>query len=442
MLIDIPLLVRILDGGTTLWPRVHNRVQSDNPPYTASFVHNIPGPAQGAVADCLWWPPVIPPLEELPAHARVRAHQVAGDSETGSPPLSPSSSDNGRRGVPDLGCEMQEPAVTVMLFIPGNPGLVQFYQNFLHTIHTAHPNLGILAHGHLGHSPRLNRSGEAGNISGQTASLGIQISSVIEAYDAIVDEYRDIGGCKVVLCGHSIGAWIATQVMRARPDAIDGAFLLFPTLSDLAATPNGQKLRVVLARPTAYILTALSYIISIILYPSWLLGLIGLFYGTWPLNQQYVLRSFLRSPRAVFSALTMGGEEMKIVLSLEAPTSLSRSSVVAPVADILRHEAKRIWVYFGDGDDWLTERGAKEVFSLLRQNGGALSDGEVGRKRSKGKFHRSSKAGSRGRPWWQGVSGEVVFGTDIPHDFCINHDVVIGQLCSKWLADGGLVVPS
>lgn len=29
-----------------------------------------------------------------------------------------------------------------------------------------------------------------------------------------------------------------------RPDAVDGAFLLFPTLSDIALTPNGKKLTV------------------------------------------------------------------------------------------------------------------------------------------------------------------------------------------------------
>lgn len=34
------------------------------------------------------------------------------------------------------------------------------------------------------------------------------------------------------------------QVMKARPDAIDGAFLLFPTLSDIASTPSGLALRV------------------------------------------------------------------------------------------------------------------------------------------------------------------------------------------------------
>ena len=32
--------------------------------------------------------------------------------------------------------------------------------------------------------------------------------------------------------------------MKARPDAVDGALMLFPTLCDIAQTPNGRRLRV------------------------------------------------------------------------------------------------------------------------------------------------------------------------------------------------------
>lgn len=97
--------------------------------------------------------------------------------------------------------------------LPGNPGLVSFYQTFLDIVHKAHPSLGILAHAHLGHASRLkDLPGKSGNISRASAPLVVQVASAIEAYDALVDEYRDVGGCKIVLCGHSVGAWIATQV--------------------------------------------------------------------------------------------------------------------------------------------------------------------------------------------------------------------------------------
>jgi pimeloyl-ACP methyl ester carboxylesterase len=98
----------------------------------------------------------------------------------------------------------------------GNPGIVSFYRGFLDFIHRAHPSLGILAHSHLGHSPRLGRLPPtgAGAISRDAAGLEVQVQATIEVYDALMNEYRDVGGCKVILVGHSIGAWIATQARK------------------------------------------------------------------------------------------------------------------------------------------------------------------------------------------------------------------------------------
>lgn len=97
----------------------------------------------------------------------------------------------------------------------GNPGLISFYQNFLDIIHKAHPSLGILAHAHLGHAPRLKQlSCGHGPVSKECEELSVLVQSAAEAYDALVNEYRDVGGCKIILCGHSIGAWVATQVSR------------------------------------------------------------------------------------------------------------------------------------------------------------------------------------------------------------------------------------
>lgn len=103
--------------------------------------------------------------------------------------------------------------IGALVWTIGNPGLISFYQNCLDIIHKAHPSLGILAHAHLGHAPRLTQlpCGH-GPISKECEELSVQVEGVIEAYDALVDEYRDVGGCKIILCGHSIGAWVATQV--------------------------------------------------------------------------------------------------------------------------------------------------------------------------------------------------------------------------------------
>lgn len=82
--------------------------------------------------------------------------------------------------------------------------------------------MGILAKSHLGHSPRLNKKeepGGAGDISVSSAALNVQVDSVIEVVDRVREEYEGIfqlrergGKLKVVLVGHSVGAWIITRV--------------------------------------------------------------------------------------------------------------------------------------------------------------------------------------------------------------------------------------
>lgn len=89
-------------------------------------MHTIPGPAKNVVADCLWWPPIIPALDDLPTHSRIaRLNGLSSaDSEDNLPSPLEKQDEDGFSMVDDptkdrVEEEIQEPAVTVMLFIPG-----------------------------------------------------------------------------------------------------------------------------------------------------------------------------------------------------------------------------------------------------------------------------------------------------------------------------------
>ena len=85
----------------------------------------------------------------------------------------------------------------------GNPGLLDFYVPFLSELHRGlrDDGLAILGHAHLGHTPRLNVENPRGLLH--------QVEAALEAFDAIKTCWPDV---KVVLVGHSVGSWIATQV--------------------------------------------------------------------------------------------------------------------------------------------------------------------------------------------------------------------------------------
>lgn len=91
----------------------------------------------------------------------------------------------------------------------GNPGLVEFYTEFLEHLHHAFNKVGtrlaILVRGHIGHAPSLPTESGAWKVG-----LDPQVTSAIELYDSARDFFGP--NTKIVLAGHSVGSWIVTRV--------------------------------------------------------------------------------------------------------------------------------------------------------------------------------------------------------------------------------------
>ena len=96
---------------------------------------------------------------------------------------------------------------TVILFVPGNPGLATFYTEYLSELHSRSPNLAILAHSHLAHTPKV--IDQSVFTSPGSVGLSVQLKSAIEALDAIKQTLQPKN---IVLVGHSLGGWLCLQV--------------------------------------------------------------------------------------------------------------------------------------------------------------------------------------------------------------------------------------
>ncbi|KAG9049705.1 hypothetical protein FS837_009350 [Tulasnella sp. UAMH 9824] len=180
-----------------------------------------------------------------------------------------------------------------------NPGQVTYFIYFLDYLHKLHPELGILAKAHLGHTP-----GYCKTPSEEHYGLPSQVDSAMETVRSLKQAYPH---AKIVL------------VLQARPEETEAAFLLMPSLSNLATTPNGLKLAVLLE---------------------------------WPDQQLDVVKGMLRSPAAVTSALRMARDEMASVKDLEAP--------------LLKKHSEKIHLYCASKDDWV----GKEKEGVIAALGG------------------------------------------------------------------------
>ncbi|KAL4241821.1 AB hydrolase superfamily protein [Abortiporus biennis] len=261
---------------------------------------------------------------------------------------------------------------TILIFVPGNPGLLNFYIPFLASVHNkSNHTLPILAHSHLGHTPGLG-TGSSEDTSRLSLGLIAQVESLLELIDAVKSVYS-----KVIIAGHSVGCWLTMQVLKERPELIQSIILLFPTISHIKSTPNGQNLARLFKPPFPSIISAASSLTRLI--PS---GLLSLMFSHWPPEQVLVLRSLLNSPSCIYASLTMAHDEMETIQDLDV--------------DTLRRYHHRIHLYFAEFDDWVGKE-KKEILRAFNPDEDAV---------------------------------KIVHGRqDIPHAFCINHGEELASQC-------------
>lgn len=148
----------------------------------------------------------------------------------------------------------------LIYFIPGNPGLIEYYTPFLSSLRnlvngaesqqTAYDIYGrnLLGFVDEEHEP-FGPGREPWDLNGQIEGIGQDVASRRcpdgRPYD------------KVILMGHSVGAYIAVEIFSRHTSNLDRnphlnmehGFLLFPTLTSIALSPSGKRAGTLLAVP-------------------------------------------------------------------------------------------------------------------------------------------------------------------------------------------------
>lgn len=93
------------------------------------------------------------------------------------------------------------------------------------------------------------------------------------------------------------------------------------------------------------ILSSLSYIARIL--PT---SLVRFLFSKWPRDQLYILRSLICSPGAAHASLTMAHDEMLTIKSLDVA--------------VLSREARKLWIYYAELDDWVANGRADVIWAL------------------------------------------------------------------------------
>ncbi|KAL8571813.1 hypothetical protein ACOMHN_053971 [Nucella lapillus] len=126
----------------------------------------------------------------------------------------------------------------LFLIIPGNPGIPEYYQQFMHTLwEKSEGKIPVWCVSHAGHVTGPKHAGLGWTDIGPAYSLQGQILHKVHFIQDHVPS--DV---TLILIGHSIGCYIILNLLPHLPThpTILRCFMLFPTIERMALTPNGK----------------------------------------------------------------------------------------------------------------------------------------------------------------------------------------------------------
>ncbi|KAI8868417.1 ARM repeat-containing protein [Ramicandelaber brevisporus] len=314
----------------------------------------------------------------------------------------------------------------VVLVIPGNPGVADFYTRYLSSLSrrldaaSPHTAVDIYAISYLNHSAAVDATEPSSSLeefndgyqrNGCVAdhmppiaakgvsekkttkksvfSLAEQIQHKIEVFDYLVNVYPP--DTKFVLMGHSIGAYVCECVLAARPNSnIVKIVQLFPAIMHIRDTPNGNRLWWLFTSFAGVILPLMAFMLHLVV-PRWLL--IKLASSSWLSGVHDVHSATIvidrlircKNGTAIRNCLAMSRDEM--------------NTLHEPNLDFYREHADRIHQYYGVQDGWVPLKYRDIVQEALAETEAAVQTCELG----------------------------------MPHAFCLDRSEDMAALTAEWL---------
>lgn len=326
-------------------------------------------------------------------------------------------------------------AVEYLIFhIPGNPGLIPYYDPFLSALHAlleSSPALRSYNFHLCGHSLTGFQTTE-GDVP-PLAGLQDQITYIDDLLYKQVDEIRHRTGRtpKVILMGHSVGAYILLEIIRRHRDRIEslaaedfdliGGILLFPTITHIARSPSGIVANALLSIPrSAHIANAFAKALTYFIPQSflyWLTRIIMRF----PDHAARTTAAFIKSPIGIKQSLFLGKDEMDQITddrwgkevwgAATEPGTNSKDTISSNLVFFWgRHDA---WVAKRTRNDLINARGFRDSPSLKKRSSSSLTDTPV--------------------DGWK--PSMFIDDGRIPHGFCIKHSEIVAEKVQGWVED-------
>ncbi|EAQ86164.1 hypothetical protein CHGG_07417 [Chaetomium globosum CBS 148.51] len=345
----------------------------------------------------------------------------------------------------------------LIYMIPGNPGLVAYYEPFLKTLRQLLDEIEVRQDYHyayhihgrnlLGfededHEPPFGTTTSSGTLT-EPFSLEDQINGVCSHIHTVHTSTLKNGRTfdSVILIGHSVGAYIALETFHRHHTAhlptdtttttttnpptatpnnpnqhphlpnlrtlpLRSGILLFPTVTHIAQSPSGRQ--VSLLRTIPLLDRAAPHVAKafVALWPAWALGAVVRRVLGFPAHAADATLRFLGQRDGIWQGLFLGLDEMRAIGEErwgEGVWEVGGGEVVK--TDSEGGEGwEKFYFWFAERDHWVADRCRDEFIEKRRRH-------EKGRTRV------------------------VVDGSGIPHAFCLHHSETVAEKVKGWIEE-------
>lgn len=259
--------------------------------------------------------------------------------------------------------------VDLLVFIPGNPGLVEYYVTYLDLLQQEHPTFEIYCLSQAGYQTTDDYLNE-GAKRYPYYDLKFQVNHKVKIITDIVNSKK--GKVNLHIFAHSVGSYITQRVVKQllEHEKINIKFigLICPTVINIRESSSGQRL-----------VSLLSYLplVTLAVIFSWTLNLL-----LPQLVAKYLFRNhifsrpkleddastqalehsidasykLIKSTRIVRQALTMAIEEMEMILNDDELNDWF-------FKDLTENHGIKIWGYFALNDHWVHDNTRSYIFT-------------------------------------------------------------------------------
>ncbi|KAF1812036.1 hypothetical protein P152DRAFT_42715 [Eremomyces bilateralis CBS 781.70] len=311
----------------------------------------------------------------------------------------------------------------LVYFISGNPGLISYYTKFMSHLHkqlqSHHKHARFTISGRSLHGFEVQ---EKSRIEGKEPPYSL--NEVIELAEKSLQDHAGKASSqldgkkpKVILAGHSVGAYILLELIRRHRSRlaetgshaedetrIVGGICLFPTVADLPSSKRGAILNALARFHYASAVAMLILTLFASLLPASLsTSLVQLFTGM-PPDSTTITAAFIKSPHGVRQSLHLGLDEVKQITTDKWDAEIWGAAHPSPVG-----RRPKLFFYFGENDHWVADRTRDD---LIRIRGRGKHGGE-----------------EEWRPKME------VDGKGIPHAFSIRHGIPIAEKVAEYVGE-------